>query len=52
MASTEIPQNVRDATVAVEDRRFYQHAGVDLEGIVRAAIKNLSRATRCRAAPR
>jgi penicillin-binding protein 1A len=39
--STQIPDNIRNATVAVEDRRFYQHAGVDLEGIVRAAIKNL-----------
>ena len=42
VASTQIPQNVRDATVAVEDRRFYQHTGVDLEGIVRAAIKNVA----------
>jgi penicillin-binding protein 1A len=37
----DIPQNIKDATVAVEDRRFYQHEGVDLEGVVRAAIKNL-----------
>jgi penicillin-binding protein 1A len=29
------------ATVAIEDRRFYSHAGVDYEGIVRAAVKNL-----------
>jgi penicillin-binding protein 1A len=39
--SREIPKNVQDATVAIEDRRFYQHKGVDFEGIVRAAIKNL-----------
>jgi penicillin-binding protein 1A len=32
---------VTDATVAVEDRRFYEHGGLDYEGIVRAAVKNL-----------
>jgi penicillin-binding protein 1A len=32
---------VTEATVAVEDRRFYEHAGLDYEGIVRAAVKNL-----------
>ncbi|HYY33598.1 MAG TPA: transglycosylase domain-containing protein [Gaiellaceae bacterium] len=32
---------VTQATVAVEDRRFYEHGGLDYEGIVRAAIKNL-----------
>ena len=29
------------ATVAIEDERFYKHDGVDLEGIVRAGVKNL-----------
>ena len=28
------------ATVAIEDKRFYSHSGVDYEGIVRAAVKN------------
>src|SRR5881398_2343111 len=37
-----IPTNLRNATVAIEDRRFYSHKGVDVEGIVRAALKNLS----------
>jgi penicillin-binding protein 1A len=32
---------VREATVAVEDRRFYEHGGLDYEGILRAAVKNL-----------
>src|SRR5881398_1054538 len=36
-----IPTNVRNATVAIEDRRFYSHKGVDVEGVFRAAIKNL-----------
>jgi penicillin-binding protein 1A len=31
------------ATIAVEDRRFYQHGGVDYEGIIRAAIKDLNK---------
>jgi penicillin-binding protein 1A len=39
--SDEIPDVVRQATVAIEDRRFYEHQGVDFEGIVRAAIKNV-----------
>jgi len=40
IASSEIPKNIRQATVAIEDRRFYEHKGVDLESIVRAAFKN------------
>ncbi|HYF25363.1 MAG TPA: transglycosylase domain-containing protein [Baekduia sp.] len=39
--SKAIPQVMKDATVAIEDRRFFEHKGVDLEGIVRAAIKNV-----------
>jgi penicillin-binding protein 1A len=41
VASDKIPDVVRDATVAIEDRRFFDHKGVDFEGIVRAALKNL-----------
>ena len=37
-----MPQSMRDATVAIEDRRFYKHNGVDYEGVVRAAVKNVS----------
>src|SRR3954471_6859805 len=37
-----IPNNVRNATVAIEDRRFYSHKGVDVEGVFRAAVKNVS----------
>jgi penicillin-binding protein 1A len=36
-----IPKSVQHATVAIEDERFYEHGGVDPEGIVRAALKNL-----------
>jgi penicillin-binding protein 1A len=30
------------ATIAIEDRRFYQHGGVDYEGIARAAWKDIT----------
>jgi penicillin-binding protein 1A len=36
-----IPKSVQLATVAIEDQRFYQHGGVDPEGILRAAVKDL-----------
>src|SRR6476659_5535373 len=29
---------IRKATIAIEDRRFFQHGGVDFEGIARAAV--------------
>ncbi|HKG44786.1 MAG TPA: transglycosylase domain-containing protein [Gaiellaceae bacterium] len=32
---------MRKATVSIEDRRFYEHGGVDYEGIARAAWKDL-----------
>jgi penicillin-binding protein 1A len=38
---SQIPKNLRNATVAIEDQRFYQHNGVDLTGIFRAAVKDL-----------
>src|SRR2546423_2411259 len=36
------PAVLGQATVAIEDRRFYQHGGVDLAGIARAAIKDVT----------
>jgi penicillin-binding protein 1A len=36
-----IPKSVQLATVAIEDQRFYEHGGVDYEGILRAALKDL-----------
>jgi len=32
---------IRKATIAVEDRRFFTHGGVDLEGIARAAVADI-----------
>ena len=40
--TTRISKWMPAATVAIEDRRFYHHSGVDVEGIARAAVKNLS----------
>ena len=37
-----IPKDLWYATVAIEDERFFEHDGVDLEGITRAAFENLS----------
>ncbi len=37
----ELPKYIGDAVVAIEDRRFYQHGGVDFFGILRAMFKNL-----------
>jgi penicillin-binding protein 1A len=37
----DIPKRVRDAVVAIEDDRFFQHDGVDFRGIARAAVADL-----------
>jgi len=39
---TKIPLVMKRATIAIEDRRFYHHRGVDYVGIVRAAVKNVT----------
>ncbi|MCD6034704.1 MAG: penicillin-binding protein [Rickettsiales bacterium] len=36
----ELPRHVIDAILATEDRRFYEHNGIDLWGLVRAAFVN------------
>lgn len=36
-----LPEHVTNAVLAIEDRRFYEHAGVDLAGLLRAALANL-----------
>ena len=38
---SDMPASVREATVAIEDERFYEHEGVDLSAIIRAGVKNL-----------
>jgi penicillin-binding protein 1A len=39
--SRSLPQNLKYATVAIEDRNFFNHGAIDPEGIARAAWKNL-----------
>ena len=41
IARREMPKHLRDATVAIEDERFFTHEGVDYEAIVRAGVKNV-----------
>jgi penicillin-binding protein 1A len=41
VALDQISPLLAQATVDIEDRRFYSHAGVDYEGILRAAVKNI-----------
>ena len=38
----QIPKVLKDATIAIEDERFYQHKGIDYVGVIRAAVKNFS----------
>jgi penicillin-binding protein 1A len=42
VGSSEIPAQLKQATVAIEDQRFYSNNGVDLTGIFRSAIKDLT----------
>jgi penicillin-binding protein 1A len=36
-----IPEACRDGTVAIEDERFWDHHGVDVEGAIRAGVENI-----------
>lgn len=40
VASDQIAPVMKDAIVAIEDRRFYEHEGVDWLGVARAAVTN------------
>jgi penicillin-binding protein 1A len=42
VASASIPQDLKDATVAIEDRRFYSHGGIDPSAIIRAGWEDLT----------
>jgi penicillin-binding protein 1A len=41
VAPSRIPRTLKQATVAIEDRRFWQHGALDYQGIVRAGIKDV-----------
>ena len=40
---SEVPRHVADAVVAVEDRRFYEHGGIDARGLAAAVVSRFSR---------
>lgn len=40
----DIPQVMKDAVLAIEDARFFQHGGVDYLGVIRAGLANVGRA--------
>jgi len=37
-----LPEHLLQATIAIEDKNFYRHHGLDLRGLTRAAINNLT----------
>ena len=37
----EIPKSLQEATIAIEDENFYEHDGIDVGAIARAAIENV-----------
>jgi penicillin-binding protein 1A len=41
VALDEIPHFLKAGLVATEDRSFYRHSGIDLKGILRAAIRDI-----------
>ncbi|HVC84428.1 MAG TPA: transglycosylase domain-containing protein [Solirubrobacteraceae bacterium] len=42
IASSQMPLALREATVAIEDQRFYQHGAIDYLSLARAAITDLT----------
>jgi penicillin-binding protein 1A len=39
---SQIPTDLKNATVAIEDQRFYKNNGIDVTGIFRAAVKDVT----------
>jgi penicillin-binding protein 1A len=46
----EVPQTFIDALIATEDKRFYEHSGVDFWGVMRAFVNNITTGTRSQGA--
>lgn len=42
----QVPQKLKDAIIATEDRRFYKHPGVDIRGIMRAFVNLVTKGTK------
>jgi penicillin-binding protein 1A len=41
VAIGDVPESLKNAIIAAEDERFYEHAGIDYIGVLRAAYANL-----------
>jgi penicillin-binding protein 1A len=41
LSSSQISPNMKNAVVSIEDARFYEHSGVDFQGIGRALVKDV-----------
>ncbi|ODS04174.1 hypothetical protein AUC71_05390 [Methyloceanibacter marginalis] len=39
---TAVPKRVTEAFISAEDKNFYQHGGLDIQGILRAVVTNMS----------
>jgi membrane peptidoglycan carboxypeptidase len=37
----DIPDQLSEALIAIEDERFYQHSGIDTQGLIRAVLTNV-----------
>src|SRR5271157_483625 len=46
VALSDIPEHVQKAFLAAEDKRFYEHHGIDERGLIRAFIGNLAQSGR------
>lgn len=42
LKQNEVPQQLKDAVISIEDRRFYKHQGVDIKRTIGAAFSNVS----------
>ena len=42
VTTSEIPKNLKEATISIEDQRFWKNNGVDATGIFRAAVKDVT----------
>jgi penicillin-binding protein 1A len=44
VSSSDLPPDLAHAVIAIEDRRFYHHHGVDIRAVIRAALHNVAAA--------
>jgi penicillin-binding protein 1A len=44
VSSSDLPPDLARAVIAIEDRRFYVHHGIDIRSIIRAALHNVAAA--------